>query len=275
MSLRKILVVEDDPKILEVYRLIFSGEAVGGSGDGPGTQSSLDCLAYADPRQMVDDYKHMYEGGTQIPVCIVDMRMPKQSGLVTAEQLRAIDPDIDVVISSAYNDFGSAEIRARLRERVYFVRKPFDYEEISLMIESLVDSWEMRQELRRETAFLSSLLESSSDLIFMKDTEGIYLTCNKRFAEFAKCPAEKIIGGTDSIILPAEVCAFYREQDRQVIENGKPITFREEVDRPSGGRCLLETVKSPVRSTDGEVIGILGVARDISRRRADDSQVVI
>jgi PAS domain S-box-containing protein len=217
----------------------------------------------------------MYEQGRQISLCILDMRMPKQNGLVTAEQLRAIDPEIDIVVSSAYDDFGSAEIRARLRERVYFVRKPFDYEVISLMVESLVDSWEMRQELRRESAFLTGLIEASHDLIFMKDPEGVYLTCNQRFAAFAKCPRDKVIGGTDCDFLPQEVCTAFREQDRQVIESGKSLTYRETVDDPDGGRCLLETIKSPVFSDKGKVMGILGIARDISKRRGGDTEDAI
>jgi PAS domain S-box-containing protein len=203
------------------------------------------------------------------------MRMTTQNGLDTAEQLRAIDRDIDIVISTAYNDFGIEEIRSRLGDRVFFVRKPFDYDEILLMAESLVDSWEMRQELRRETAFLNSLLEASSDLIFMKDPEGVYLTCNQRFAAFAKCPRDKVIGGTDCDFLPQEVCTAFREQDRQVIESGKSLTYRETVDDPDGGRCLLETIKSPVFSDKGKVMGILGIARDISKRRGGDTEDAI
>jgi PAS domain S-box-containing protein len=275
MSARKILIAEDDPRILELYRLIFSGEDLSGDGINRGSGSTVGCITYADPRQMVRDYRHMYEQGRQISLCILDMRMPKQNGLVTAEQLRAIDPEIDIVVSSAYDDFGSAEIRARLRERVYFVRKPFDYEVISLMVESLVDSWEMRQELRRESAFLTGLIEASHDLIFMKDPEGVYLTCNQRFAAFAKCPRDKVIGGTDCDFLPQEVCTAFREQDRQVIESGKSLTYRETVDDPDGGRCLLETIKSPVFSDKGKVMGILGIARDISKRRGGDTEDAI
>jgi hypothetical protein len=38
---------------------------------------------------------------------------------------------------------------------------------------------------------------------------------------------------------------------------------------------LLETIKSPVLSDQGEILGILGVARDISRRGGDDAEVTI
>jgi PAS domain S-box-containing protein len=200
------------------------------------------------------------------PLCIVDMRMPGQNGLVTAEQMREIDPDMDVLICSAAGDFTPEEIHRRLGGRVFFVRKPFDAGEFSLMVQSLVDYWDDRQELRRRTAFLASLLEASADLIFLKDKEGTYLTCNQRFAEFARKPPQEIIGGTDGDFLPQEMCVVFREQDRRVIESRQPLVHRAEVDHPDGGRCLLETVKSPVHSDDGTCIGILGIARDISGR---------
>jgi PAS domain S-box-containing protein len=233
---------------------------------------------------MIQEYARMHARWERVPLCIVDMRMPKQSGLVTAEQLRAIDPEIDIVISSAYSDLGTPEIRERLRERVYFVRKPFDYEEISLMVESLVNSWGERRRLqrrstmlrrraesmRRQTAFLKSLLESVPELIFMKDTNGVYTMCNVAFARFAKSTSEEIIGGTDSDFLPPEMCRTFVDQDRQVMETGHPLTYKQQVDHPDGGKCLLETVKSPVFSKKGECIGLIGIARDISNRETVD-----
>ena len=275
-----VLVVDDDLEVLKFYRKIFSASSgeeldILGTGLGGGFGVAAGCLAYSDPTALVADYRKMAARGEQVPLCIVDMRMPQQNGLATAEQLREIDPEIEIVISTAAGDFTAEEIRSRLGERVFFVHKPFNAGEFGLMVQSLIDSWEDRRELRQQTAFLTSLLEASADLIFMKGKDGVYITCNKRFAEFAKCEREKIIGGTDCDFLPPEVCEAFREQDRQVIESGTSFTYRETVDHPDGGRCVLETIKSPVLSDKGEVLGILGIARDISTRLVDDSGVII
>jgi PAS domain S-box-containing protein len=276
----KILVVDDDPKVLEVYRLMFSGESGPSFGGNRPSDVALRCLAYTDPREMIQDYARMHARWERVPLCIVDMRMPKQSGLVTAEQLRTIDPEIDIVISSAYSDVGTPEIRERLRERVYFVRKPFDYEEISLMVESLVNSWGERRKLqrrskvlrrraesmRRQTAFLNSLLESVPELIFMKDTHGVYMMCNDAFARFAQHRVGEIVGGRDCDFLPVEMCQRLLEQDRQVMETGRSLNYKQRLEHPDGGECLLETVKSPVFSKGGQCIGLIGIARDITNR---------
>ena len=122
--------------------------------------------------------------------------------------------------------------------------------------------------MRSQTAFLGSLLESVSDLIFMKDAKGVYLTCNKTFARFAKRAPEEIIGGSDCDFLPPELCRSFLEQDIQVLESGRPLTYERSVEHPDGGTCLLETVKSPVFSRSGECIGLIGIARDITNREA-------
>jgi PAS domain S-box-containing protein len=101
----------------------------------------------------------------------------------------------------------------------------------------------------------------------MKDTKGVYMTCNKVFARFAKRAPEEIIGGTDCDFLPPEMCRTFVDQDRQVMETGRPLTYEQQVDHPDGGKCLLETVKSPVFSKKGDCIGLIGIARDISNRQ--------
>jgi PAS domain S-box-containing protein len=272
MSKRSILVVDDDLEVLKFYRKIFRPETsddldILGRATGAGAGLDIGCLAYSDPKTLVADYRRCVEAGEHHPLCIVDMRMPQQNGLVTAEQLREIDPDIDIVISTAAGDFAPQEIRDRLGDRVFFVRKPFDAAEFSLMVQALVDYWVDRQELRRKTAFLESLLESVPDLIFMKDARGLYTTCNKTFARFAGRKPEEIIGGTDCDFLPPGLCRTFLEQDVQVMETGRPLTHEQRVEHPGGGTCLLETVKSPVFSKSGECIGLIGIARDITNRQ--------
>jgi PAS domain S-box-containing protein len=273
MSEKHVLIVDDDLEVLKFYRRIFSA-AVGGDFDILGRAApagpvlKVGCRAYSDPATMVADYRRAFVEGMRQPLCIVDMRMPGQNGLVTAEQMREIDPDMDILICSAAGDFTPEEIHRRLGGRVFFVRKPFDAGEFSLMVQSLVDYWDDRQELRRQTAFLTSLLESVSDLIFMKDARGIYMTCNKVFARYAQRAPQQIIGGTDCDFLPSGACRAYLEQDIEVLGSGRSLTNHEWVDHPDGGKCLLETVKSPVYSEKGECIGLIGIARDITNREA-------
>jgi PAS domain S-box-containing protein len=284
-----ILAVDDERHILALYRRIFSLPDAGkfdvlGSGSDGTSLPPVDCRTYADPLKLVAEYRQQFAGGLRASVCILDILMPQQSGFATARQLREIDPDIEIIVCTADPGTVPLSIGREFGNSVFFVRKPPNSEEFAMLVHSLIRSWRERRKLhrrsvmlrrraevmRRQTAFLDSLMESVSDLIFMKDTKGVYMTCNKVFARFAKRAPEEIIGGTDCDFLPPEMCRTFVDQDRQVMETGRPLTYEQQVDHPDGGKCLLETVKSPVFSKKGECIGLIGIARDISNRETVD-----
>jgi signal transduction histidine kinase len=76
--------------------------------------------------------------GITIPVCIVDMRMPNGiDGLETALRLRDIDPDVHIIIATAYSDRTNKEILDSLKSNTYYIRKPFNNEEIYQLVYSL------------------------------------------------------------------------------------------------------------------------------------------
>jgi PAS domain S-box-containing protein len=281
-----ILAVDDERHILALYRRIFSLPDAGkfdvlGSGSDGTSLPPVDCRTYADPLKLVAEYRQQFAGGLRASVCILDILMPQQSGFATARQLREIDPDIEIIVCTADPGTVPLSIGREFGNSVFFVRKPPNSEEFAMLVHSLIRSWGERRKLRRrtamlrrraeamrrQTAFLTSLMESVSDLIFMKDTAGVYVTCNVAFARFAKRAPEEIIGGTDCDFLPPEMCRTFVDQDRQVMETGRSLTYEQQVDHPDGGKCLLETVKSPVFSKKGECIGLIGIARDISNRQ--------
>jgi len=121
--------------------------------------------------------------------------------------------------------------------------------------------------LAYRTTLLSGLLDSIPDIIFFKDTHGIYLGCNPEFCRIVGRPQDEIIGHSDYDFFPKESADFFREQDRLMLEQGLPRRNEEWVDYPDGRRLLLETIKAPFRDTGGAEIGLLGVARDITVRK--------
>lgn len=285
MPIDTILAVDDDEPILALYRRIFRPPEPGaldilGFGTEAPSLPPLDCRTYSDPLLLLADYKREYAKGLRARVCILDILMPQQNGLVTARQLREIDPDIEIVVCTADPGTVPLAVSEELGSGVFFVRKPPHSDEFALMVHALVRSWNERRKLQRRTlmlrrraetmrkqaAFLGSLLEAVPELIFMKDIEGVFIMCNRMFARYAgRAPAD-IIGGTECAFLTKERCQVYLAQDRQVMQGGTPLTFREEVQGPDGAPCLLETVKSPVYSANGECIGLIGIARDITNR---------
>ena len=116
---------------------------------------------------------------------------------------------------------------------------------------------------------LHSLLISIPDLVWMKDSEGVYLSCNPAFERLTGAKTAEIVGKSDLDFFPQEVAAAFRSDDRMAFESSTPIVREEWVTfLDDDHRSLLETVKTAVHDKNGKVLGVLGIARDITRMRA-------
>lgn len=126
-------------------------------------------------------------------------------------------------------------------------------------------------ELDRQKTLLTVTIDSIIDIMFFKNLQGVYLGCNPAFSELVGMQREKIIGHTDYDLFEHSVADFFREQDRQMLVSGLSRTNEEWVTYPDGRRVLLETKKSPLRSPGGEIIGLIGISRDVTERREMES----
>ena len=126
---------------------------------------------------------------------------------------------------------------------------------------------QVQETLARERALLHCLIDSIPDLIFYKDTDGIYLGCNKAFAESLRTTARQVAGKTDLDLFPEAVALGFRAADRQVLASGQPLLHEEWLDHPDGRRTVIETLKTPYLDQAGAVLGLIGVSRDIDRRK--------
>ena len=121
---------------------------------------------------------------------------------------------------------------------------------------------------------LSTLHETIPDLIWSKDTEGVYISCNQRFERFFGARESEIIGKTDYDFVDAALADFFREKDKIVMDRGGPIVNEEKITYADDGHTeILETIKTPMFDTKGKLIGILGVARDITRRKHAEEEM--
>ena len=113
---------------------------------------------------------------------------------------------------------------------------------------------------------LRSVIEGTDDSIFVKDLEGRYLMANSSTAAVIGRPAEELIGKNDAELFPPEVARRLVEADREVIETGETVRFEEGLPAGDGTRTFLST-KAPYRDHRGEVVGIIGVATEITERK--------
>ncbi|WP_158277491.1 PAS domain S-box protein [Opitutus sp. ER46] len=119
--------------------------------------------------------------------------------------------------------------------------------------------------LKHQTSLLNSLLDSIPDVIFYKDTKGVYLGCNPAFAEFVGQPREAIIGRTDYELFPKEIADTFRAFDQEMLATREPHHNEEWITYRHKHTVLVDTLKTPYWGADGSLIGVLGVSRDITR----------
>ena len=119
--------------------------------------------------------------------------------------------------------------------------------------------------LHTEQAFLSSLINTIPDLVWLKDTQGRYISCNTRFEEFFGAKEHQIIGKTDHDFVPNDLADFFIEKDRAVVQADTSLINQEWVTFACDKRqVLLETIKTPMKTSPSDLVGVLGVSRDIT-----------
>ena len=123
--------------------------------------------------------------------------------------------------------------------------------------------------LKHEQRLLLALLDTIPDPIYFKDPDGVYLGCNETFASrYVGLPKAEIIGKDDFTIIPdQEHAATFQRQDRAVLAAGIPLAFVEAFTMSDGRRVILDTIKTPFLDKAGQILGVIGVGRDVTVRR--------
>ena len=131
------------------------------------------------------------------------------------------------------------------------------------------------QILAHERAILRTLIDTLPDLIWLKDTEGVYLGANKRFEDFFGASEAEILGKTDYDYVDKALADSFRRHDRLAMERDAPSVNEEEIPFACDGhRELLETTKVPMRDAQGQLIGVLGIGHDITQRKATENELL-
>jgi PAS domain S-box-containing protein len=129
--------------------------------------------------------------------------------------------------------------------------------------------------LVRSEAFKDALFQTIPDVVFVKDPHGRFLAANRAFETTFGFTIAAILGKTDSDFLDAKSAAYFAAQDREALAAGV-TTFSENghLHAATGARISFETIKAPIFGTDGALLGLLGIGRDVTERRRAQDQLV-
>lgn len=135
------------------------------------------------------------------------------------------------------------------------------------MVLDITESRLHQQEIEHQGALIQTILNSIPDIVFFKNQEGIYSHCNTKLTQALGRTKEQILGKTDSDLFSKAAADGYRMDDQKVLASSTPLHLEEPLTLPDGSLRFVDTLKARVLSSDGEVLGILGVARDVTERK--------
>lgn len=107
------------------------------------------------------------------------------------------------------------------------------------------------------------ILDNIPFLVWHKDNEGKYILVNEAFAQAYHLRPQDIIGKTDFDLCSYDKALEFQRNDEEVKRLGKR-QFVEQIEELSKGPTLFETYKTPIRDSEGNIIGISGISRDVS-----------
>jgi len=131
-------------------------------------------------------------------------------------------------------------------------------------------------EQRLRQAQWRALINALPDLVWLKDRQGTYLACNHRFERYLGADEDQIVGKTDDDFMDQQQAESYREQDEKAMATGKRCINEEQIRFADDGHVeLIETIKVPMYRPDGELMGVLGVGRDITQHKLHDEFMLL
>jgi len=134
--------------------------------------------------------------------------------------------------------------------------------------EDITERKRLARLLEEKETRLRTLVDTIPDLIWLKDEEGIYQSCNPMFERLFGASEADIVGKSDFDFVGRELAEYFRENDRAAMAANKPVVNEEwVVFADDGHRALLETIKTPMLDAGGKLLGVLGISRDITVRK--------
>lgn len=138
---------------------------------------------------------------------------------------------------------------------------------VQVVYREVTDTVRMEDLLKRSEEIYRTLAESAADVICVVDPDGRLIYANSAFATMIQCRREDLVGRKLEDLAPPEMARRHHENVRKVISTGIPCEHGEVFPTPTGEK-QLDVKLSPVAGPDGNVVSVVVIARDITRRMA-------
>jgi len=143
------------------------------------------------------------------------------------------------------------------------------------ILRNITERKKAEEALTEERNLLRTLIDNLPDFIYAKDSKSRYIVCNQAHLRYLKTTTiDEIIGKSVFELFPQEMAAQYYADDQEIIRSGQPIFNKEEQSVNEAGDSVWNlTTKVPLRNRDGNILGLVGIAHDITERKQTEKQL--
>jgi two-component system CheB/CheR fusion protein len=188
----------------------------------------------------------------------------------------SLKPVTDAEGGVAYLLAEGRDITEKVRAEAELARKALELQAMDERLREfdlLIADQRRSEEARRfNNDLLRAVVDGLTDSVFVKDARGRYLLINAAGAALLGRTVDDVLGKHDAELFTPETGRRLEEDDRRVMAEGRARTFEEEVTAAGVTRTLLST-RAPYRDQNGRVVGVIGIARDITLRKQSEEDL--
>lgn len=230
----RILVADDEDTFLNMYKEVFSHvndfSAIAeenrflfnlGGPDGSAGALSFDVTYCQKSTDVVDWVEISLKEENPYAIAFLDIRMPlPEDGIIAGEQIRKLDPNIELVFVTGYSDYDPIDIASRVPpvHKMLYVQKPFNIHELLHFAHSLGCKWLYEQNNRKQKDILEDLVEKKTKAL-QKANKNLEKKVKERTAHLEETNTalkvllsqrendkkeveEVVIGNTQQLVMP-------------------------------------------------------------------------
>ena len=141
------------------------------------------------------------------------------------------------------------------------------------MISNVTERKQLEKSLRENTLQLQSILDNTTAMVYVKDSDGRYLFVNRQLEKNLHLSGDHILGKTDIDLGINELSRTFYTNDLKVIETKAPIEFEEVIQQEDGPHTYI-SLKFPIyHAADDTISAVCNISTDITERKRVDAQL--